>query len=77
MFQSFEKYIRESSGWVFKKVVNLMVHTLMYTPLSGSSFIEIPKVLRHSQSLLSIRNMDLKCFYGDVSLPSIPWILHW
>jgi hypothetical protein len=62
MFESFEKYIRESSGWVLKKVLHLIIHTVKYTPLSASSYLELPQELRRLQSLLNIRNTDLKCF---------------
>lgn len=73
MFESFEKYIRESSGWILKKVLKIIVHTVNYSPLKGSSFLELPNL----HSLLNIRNMDHKCFYGVVSLQYIPWILLW
>lgn len=62
MFESFEKFIRESSGWVLKKVVKLIVHTVNYSPLKGSSFVELPHKLKRSTCLLNIRNMDQKCF---------------
>ena len=66
MFESFEKYISESSGWVLKKVLHLIVHTVIYSPLSGSSYIQLPQKLRHSRSVLNIRNEDQKCFLWNI-----------
>ena len=57
MFESFEKYIRDSSGWLINKVIHLIVHTIKFTHLTGSSFMELPKDLRRF-----IRNLDNKCF---------------
>jgi len=62
MFESFSKYLRESSGWVLKRVLHLTVHTVKYSPTSGSSFMELPKPLRRINHLLNIRNLDQKCF---------------
>ena len=50
MFINYEKYIRESSGWIMKTIIHLKLHTVKYTPLVGSSFIELPKALRRSRS---------------------------
>lgn len=66
MFESFEKYIRESSGWVLKKVLKIIIQTVNYSPVKGSSYKELPNALRYSQSLLNIKHMDQKCFYGVV-----------
>lgn len=40
MAQSLENYLRSSSGWVIKRVLHLKIHTVRYTPLIGSSYIE-------------------------------------
>ena len=68
MFESFEKYVKESSGWVLKKVLHFLVHTVIYSPLSGSSYIQLPSTckLRHSHSILNIRNEDQKCFLWSI-----------
>ena len=57
-----EKYIHESSGWKLKMVQNVQVHTINYRPLSASTFIDLPRTLKCSQSLLNIKNEDSKCF---------------
>ena len=62
MFKSFEKYIRESSGWTLQGVESLIVHTVDYTPLTASSFMVLPKEICYVRSLLNIRNLDKKMF---------------
>ena len=57
-----EKYIHESSGWILRRVKHLGVHTVLYKPLGGSSYLELPKTLINSHSLLHIKNGDDKCF---------------
>ena len=63
MFAGLEKYIRESSGWIVKRVRLLKVHTTQYAPLGGSSFLELPRSLKQNGHVLNIRNEDdNKCF---------------
>ena len=59
---SLEKYIHESSGWRLKMVLNVQVHTIDYSPLSASSFIELPRTLKCTQYILNIKNENDKCF---------------
>ena len=57
-----EKYIHESSGWNLRKVKLLNIHTVLYKPLEGSSFIDLPFSLKQCGALLNIDNQDNKCF---------------
>ena len=45
-----------------KAVKRLLVHTVDYTPLAASSFIELPTTLKCSKSILNIKNEDNRCF---------------
>ncbi|XP_053380054.1 uncharacterized protein LOC123531918 [Mercenaria mercenaria] len=62
MFASLEKFLREGSGWYVKKVLKLEIHTVVYRPVGGSTYIPLPKTLNLSHSLLNIQNQDNKCF---------------
>ena len=62
MYESLEKFMREGSGWYVKKVLKLEMHTIVYKPLGGSSYLPLPKSLSASGSLLNINNNDDKCF---------------
>lgn len=61
-----EKYIHESSGWILRTVKKLDIHTVSYKPLGGSCFIDLPKTLENSHTILNIRNNDNKCFIWAV-----------
>lgn len=62
MHGSMEKFLREGSGWYVKKIIKLEIHTVVYSPLSGSSYIPLPKTLADNKgSILNIKNMDEKC----------------
>ena len=54
---------REGSGWIIDRVENFYINTANYEPLSGSSYIPLPKELNNSmKGLINIKNKDLKCF---------------
>ena len=62
IFASMEKYMREGSGWYLKKVLKLEVHTVVYAPLSGSTYVPLPNTLSKTNTILNIQNQDHKCF---------------
>ncbi|XP_053380071.1 uncharacterized protein LOC128548718, partial [Mercenaria mercenaria] len=62
MYASLEKYMRDGSGWFLRKVLKLEIHTIKYRPLSGSSYLPLPRTLLYNSSLLNIENEDEKCF---------------
>lgn len=61
-----EKYIHESSGWLLRTVKKLHIHTIHYKPLNASSYIELPKTLQKSRTVLNIKNKDDKCFIWSI-----------
>ena len=70
MNESFEKilssldiWIIEDSGWVIDKIEGLYINVANYEPLSGRSYIALPKVLDYyRKGLINIKNKDHKCF---------------
>lgn len=58
IFVNLENKLREFSGWFVKKVLKLEIHTVVYKPISGSTYIPLPVTLAKSHSLLNIRNQD-------------------
>lgn len=63
MHGSMEEFLREGSSWYVKKIIKLEIHTVVYSQLSGSSYIPLPKTLvrRNNEFILNIENMDEKC----------------
>ena len=52
----------EGSGWVFVEVENLTLHTDIWDPVKGSSYIELPKELKNKNAIINMKNEDNKCF---------------
>ena len=53
----------EGSGWVFVEVENLTLHTDIWDPLKGSSYIDLPEELKNKKALINMKNEnDHKCF---------------
>ena len=55
------------SGWYFKEVIHLEIHTVDYKPMrGGSSYIPLPDWILRKKAIVSIRNSDNKCFLWSV-----------
>ena len=50
------------SGWSFKEIVHLEIHTVDYKPMRGSSYIQLPDWITQKKGILNIKNKDDKCF---------------
>ena len=66
MSESLESYLRNSSGWNIRKVINLIIHSVIYSPIKGSSYIKLPTSLARSRCIINIKNEDQKCFLWSI-----------
>ena len=58
-----DNWINEGSGWIIESIEAQYVNISMYSPLIGSTYIELPDGLKNSmKGLIHIRNNDNKCF---------------
>ena len=58
-----DAWINEGSGWIVESIESQYINILTYRPLSGSSYINLPKELRNPRKgLVNIKNKDQKCF---------------
>ena len=58
-----DKWVSEGSGWVIDRIDSHYVNVITYTPLHGSSYIELPTELRNpKKGLINIKNKDEECF---------------
>jgi DNA-directed RNA polymerase subunit RPC12/RpoP len=58
-----ESFRVEGSGWELHKILYVDLHTAVYQPLRGSSYITTPLSLRKKRgAVLNIQNDDEKCF---------------
>ena len=55
-------YQTNGSGWYFKEVISLKIHTVDYKPMKGSSYIPLPDFLMRKKALINMENKDDKCF---------------
>ena len=56
-------WINEGSGWIIDKIEGLYINVANYEPLSGSSYIPLPKALNNSmKGLINLKNKDHKYF---------------
>ena len=54
------------SGWRFKKVIKLVLHTTRWEPLYGSSYMPLDSYLANKKALINMQNEDEKCFMWSV-----------
>ena len=66
ILKDIEDFNLGSSGWVFKEVLRLEVHTVEYNPTKGSSYIDLPKWIKNKQAIINIKNRDDKCFLWSI-----------
>ena len=66
LFKKFEEYTSEHSGWILEEVRSIHIHSVVYTPTSGSSYIPLPPKLQNTKACINIQNNDEKCFLYSV-----------
>ena len=52
----------EGSGWMFLKVIKLVLHTTRWDPINAGSYIDLPEVLKNKQAIINMKNQDEECF---------------
>ena len=58
-----DNWINEGSGWVIEQIDAQHLNIASYSPLAGSTYIELPSELRNSKKgLINIQNDDNECF---------------
>ena len=62
IMEKIEIYQNSGSGWYFREIIHLEIHTVDYNPMRGSSYIPLPDWIVRKKAIVSIRNQDEKCF---------------
>ena len=63
IFNMIDNWISQGPGWVIESIDGEYVNVSIYSPLSGSSYIELPSKLKTSKKgLINIKNDDNTCF---------------
>jgi len=67
-----DRYINMGSGWRINSVNRLALDIVKYTPLSGRSYMPLPKLLENRKGLVNIQNNDNECFKWCVTAALYP-----
>ena len=63
ILEKVQQFQNEGSGWVFENVESFDINIDPFEPLSGSSYISLPKNLEDKKALINVRNEnDHECF---------------
>ena len=52
--ESFTTYNNQGSGWIFSKIIELLLKTDSIPRVSGSSYIELPKCLASKKAIINV-----------------------
>ena len=62
IIEELESYQKNGSGWYFKEIIQLEIHTVVFNPMKGSSYIPLPDWITNKKAIVNIENKDEKCF---------------
>ncbi|XP_060866280.1 uncharacterized protein LOC132942013 [Metopolophium dirhodum] len=57
-----DTYISRGSGFTLESIDDLLLAVYKYTPISGSSYIQLPKSIIDKRAIINPKNTDQQCF---------------
>ena len=66
ILEKISEYQKNGSGWYFKEVLYLEIHTVYYKPMKGETYIPLPDFLMRKKAIINMENKDDKCFLWSV-----------
>ena len=73
IFESIQNFQNRGSGWQFDRVEHLDININPYNPLSGSSYIPLPKKLADKNAIINVKNdEDNECFKWAITSAVFP-----
>ena len=65
ILENISKYQKVGTGWYFKEVIRLEIHTVDYKPMrGGSSYIPLPDWIMRKKAIVSILTLIINVFFG-------------
>ena len=65
-FEKAKNYLEQAanrgSGWELQSVNKMWLHVFKFSPLSGSSYIELPDAIKAKKACVNVMNKDNRCF---------------
>ena len=56
------EYSGRGSGFTMESIDGLLLSVYKYTPMSGSSYIQLPKFIEWKRATINPQNVDQQCF---------------
>ena len=56
------EYQQNGTGWGFKNIKKLEINLVEYSPIKGSSYIDLPRWIKLKKAIINPKNKDDKCF---------------
>ena len=73
IFEKIANFNRQGSGWQFRQVIHVEIHLNKYEPISGSSYIPLPKHLQTKRAIINVQNKnDNQCFKWAITSAIYP-----
>ena len=73
ILEKIANFNRQGSGWQFRQVTHAEIHLNKYEPLSGSSYIPLPKILRSKKAIINVQNKhDNECLKWSIASALFP-----
>ena len=72
IWKSFEKWLKEGSGWRIQSVNKFILKICKYRAMKGSLYIKSPKKIELTHSVTNVQNQDNKCFLWSVAAKLYP-----
>ena len=76
VLESLAKFQRQGSNWRLHSVLSVDLHIVKYEPLSGSSYIPLPKFLAAKKAIINLKNEDDECFKWAITRALNPVEIH-
>ena len=56
-----DKWTNQGSGWTVNQIKGVYLEIAKYTPLKGSSYIDLPAYLKRKKAIVNVKNNDQQC----------------
>lgn len=66
LLKDLEEFQERDSGWALKSIISLCINLKKYTPIKGSSYIDLPPQIKYKRACVNVKNNDDKCFMWSV-----------
>ena len=67
IWDTFDKFQKQGSGWILKRIEKIILNTYRYQPLTGSSYIPTPPSILNKNAVINVQNKeDHSCFEWSI-----------